>query len=226
MIATGTLGQAQYEVYVLTEAHIPQLMTLQQEVVEALENKAILQPLDDEELKFILRGNGLMIGVFVEEKLIAFRALLQPAIDDEHLGYDIGLTTQAQLKKVLYQEISNVHPAYRGFGLQRTMADMIMQQIDLTKFTVVCATVMPGNIASLKDKFSQGMHVAALKLKYGGKLRYVFMKEIVQEQKTSWAEEEWVAMSDTKAQQQLLKSGFIGISLKKTEEIWLVQYVK
>lgn len=226
MIATGTLGQAKYEVYVLTEEHIPQLMTLQLEVVEALENKAILQPLDDEELSFILRGNGLMIGVFVEEKLIAFRALLQPAIDDEHLGYDIGLTTEAQLKKVLYQEISNVHPAYRGFGLQRTMADIIMQQIDLTKFTVVCATVMPGNIASLKDKFSQGMHVAALKLKYGGKLRYVFMKEIVQEQKTSWAEEEWVVMSDTKAQQQLLKSGFIGISLKKAEEIWLVQYVK
>lgn len=226
MIATGTLGQAQYEVYVLTEAHIPQLMTLQQEVVEALENKAILQPLDDEELKFILRGNGLMIGVFVEEKLIAFRALLQPAIDDEHLGYDIGLTTEAQLKKVLYQEISNVHPAYRGFGLQRTMADMIMQQIDLTKFTVVCATVMPGNIASLKDKFSQGMHVAALKLKYGGKLRYVFMKEIMQQQKTMWTEEQWVAMNDTTAQQQLLKSGFIGISLKKAEEIWLVQYVK
>ena len=226
MIATGTLGQAQYEVYVLTEAHIPQLMTLQQEVVEALENKAILQPLDDEELKFILRGNGLMIGVFVEEKLIAFRALLQPAIDDEHLGYDIGLTTEAQLKKVLYQEISNVHPAYRGFGLQRTMADMIMQQIDLTKFTVVCATVMPGNIASLKDKFSQGMHVAALKLKYGGKLRYVFMKEIMQQQKTMWTEEQWIAMSDTIAQQQLLKSGFIGISLKKAEETWLVQYVK
>ena len=226
MIATGILGQAKYEVYVLTEEHIPQLMTLQLEVVEALENKAILQPLDDEELSFILRGNGLMIGVFVEEKLIAFRALLQPAIDDEHLGYDIGLKTEAQLKKVLYQEISNVHPAYRGFGLQRTMADIIMQQIDLTKFTVVCATVMPGNIASLKDKFSQGMHVAALKLKYGGKLRYVFMKEIVQEQKTSWAEEEWVVMSDTKAQQQLLKSGFIGISLKKAEEIWLVQYVK
>ena len=226
MIATGTLGQAQYEVYVLTEAHIPQLMTLQQEVVEALENKAILQPLDDEELKFILRGNGLMIGVFVEEKLIAFRALLQPAIDDEHLGYDIGLTTEAQLKKVLYQEISNVHPAYRGFGLQRTMADMIMQQIDLTKFTVVCATVMPGNIASLKDKFSQGMHVAALKLKYGGKLRYVFMKEIMQQQKTMWTEEQWVAMNDTTAQQQLLKSGFIGISLKKAEETWLVQYVK
>lgn len=226
MIATGTLGQAVYEVHVLTEAHIPQLMTLQLEVVEALENKTILQPLDEDELSFILRGNGVMIGVFVEGKLIAFRALLQPEIDDEHLGYDIGLTTVAELKKVLYQEISNVHPHYRGFGLQRTMADLIMQQMDLTKFTVVCATVMPGNIASLKDKFSQGMHVAALKYKYGGKLRYVFMKDFMREEQATWQEEAFVSMDDTETQQQLLKAGFVGRSMKQDEETWLVQYVK
>ena len=226
MTATGFLGNDVYEVHVLNETHIPQLMTLQLEVVEALENKAILQPLDEEELSFILRGNGVMIGVFVEGKLIAFRALLQPEIDDEHLGYDIGLSTEGELKKVLYQEISNVHPNYRGYGLQRTMADIIMQQVDLTKFNVVCATVMPGNIASLKDKFSQGMHVAALKFKYGGKLRYVFMKDLTCEEKVAWQEEQFISMDDTEGQQQLLKSGFVGRTMKKDGETWLVQYVK
>lgn len=226
MIASGLLGDAAYEVHLLNESHIQKLMTLQLEVVEALEDKAILQPLDEGELNFILRGNGVMIGVFVEEKLIAFRALLQPELDDEHLGYDIGLTTEDELKKILYQEISNVHPAYRGYGLQRTMADIIMQQVDLTKFNVVCATVMPGNIASLKDKFSQGMHVAALKLKYGGKLRYVFMKDLMREGNTSWRQEQFVPMNDTKGQQALLKSGFVGKSMKKTGDNWLVQYVK
>ena len=226
MIATGTLGQAVYEVHVLTEAHIPQLMTLQLEVVDALENKAILQPLDEGELGFILRGHGVMIGVFVDGELIAFRALLQPEMDSEHLGYDIGLTTEAELKKVLYQEISNVHPAYRGFGLQRTMADIIMQQIDLTKFTVVCATVMPGNIASLKDKFSQGMHIAALKYKYGGKLRYVFMKDLMRKENAVWREEAFISMDETEGQQQLLKAGFVGRSMKKDGDSWLIQYVK
>ncbi len=226
MIASGLLGDAAYEVHLLNESHIQKLMTLQLEVVEALEDKAILQPLDEGELNFILRGNGVMIGVFVEEKLIAFRALLQPELDDEHLGYDIGLTTEDELKKILYQEISNVHPAYRGYGLQRTMADIIMQQVDLTKFNVVCATVMPGNIASLKDKFSQGMHVAALKLKYGGKLRYVFMKDLMREGSVAWQQERFVPMDDTKGQQALLKSGFVGKSMKKTGDNWLVQYVK
>lgn len=225
MIATGFLGNAQYDVYILNETYIPELIALQQEVVDALPNKALLQPLDEEELSFILRRNGLMIGVFVDEKLIAFRALLEPMIDEEHLGYDIGLKTDEELQKVLYQEISNVHSEYRGYGLQRTMAEIIMQQVDETKFNTVCATVMPGNIASLKDKFSQNMHIAALKLKYGGKLRYVFMKTLPYKE-YEWTEEQFVSMNDTEAQQQLLKTGFIGISMKADGSVWLIQYVK
>lgn len=225
MIATGFLGSTPYEVYVLNESHIPQLMNLQYEVIDALENKAILQPLDEQELRYILSGNGIMIGVFVQEKLIAFRALLEPALDEEHLGYDIGLSTENELKKVLYQEISNVHPNFRGYGLQRTMADIIMQQVDITRFNIVCATVMPGNIASLKDKFSQGMHIANLKYKYGGKLRYVFAKSL-KEQTRSYSREVLLDMKDTKEQQRLLKEGYVGLAMQKDGENWLVQYVK
>ena len=225
MIATGFLGSTPYEVYVLNESHIPQLMNLQYEVIDALENKAILQPLDEQELRYILSGNGIMIGVFVQGKLIAFRALLEPALDEEHLGYDIGLSTENELKKVLYQEISNVHPNFRGYGLQRTMADIIMQQVDITRFNIVCATVMPGNIASLKDKFSQGMHIANLKYKYGGKLRYVFAKSL-KEQTRSYSREVLLDMKDTKEQQRLLKEGYVGLAMQKDGENWLVQYVK
>lgn len=225
MIATGFLGQEPYEVHLLTKAHIPQLERLQQDVFDGLTNKSILQPLDEGELSFILEGNGVMIGVFVKETLIAFRALLEPEIDEEHLGYDIGLTTDDQLKKVLYQEISNVHPDFRGFGLQRTMADIIMEQVDTSRFKVVCATVMPFNIASLKDKFSQGMHVAALKLKYGGKLRYVFAKYL-DKTPQPWSEEALLSMADTEGQQKLLKDGYVGIAMQAKADGWLVKYVK
>ena len=42
-----------------------------------------------------------------------------------------------------------------------------------SKYDYVCCTVAPFNIPSLKDKFSQGMEIAALKEKYGGSMRYV-----------------------------------------------------
>lgn len=226
MIATGFLGEVPYEVEVLTEAHIPQLNVLQEAVVAALPDKAILQPLDEDELRNILQGNGLMIGVFVEGSLMAFRALLKPGLEEEeHLGLDVGLTTEVQLKQVLYQEISNVHPQFRGYGLQRTMADIIMQQVNTSEFSVICATVMPFNIASLKDKFSQGMHVAALKYKYGGKLRYVFAKFLNEEAKDYESELE-LSMADTEGQQKLLEEGYIGISMRQDESKWLVKYVK
>lgn len=225
MIANGYLGETPYEVHVLTEAHIPQLNVLQQAVVEALSDKAILQPLNESELRNILRGNGLMIGIFVAEELMAFRALLKPELDEEHLGLDVGLSTEAQLQKVLYQEISNVHPQYRGYGLQRTMAEIIMKQVDPVEFPVICATVMPFNIASLKDKFAQGMHVAGLKYKYGGKLRYVFVKFLNEEPKVFENEVE-ISMADTEGQQKVLKEGYIGISIRPNGSDWLVNYVR
>ncbi|OCS85222.1 GNAT family N-acetyltransferase [Caryophanon latum] len=211
-----------YDVQKLTLAHIPQLQTLQQQVIDALPDKTMLQPLDESELRFILEGNGVMIGLFADEQLIAFRALLEPPIDDEHLGRDIG---HANLDEVLYQEISNVHPDHRGQGLQQQMAQHIMQYVDTNKHKIVCATVMPFNIASLKDKFAQRMHVAALKLKYGGKLRYVFAKSLVEE--TAWEDEAIVVpMGETEAQQQLLRDGYFGVSMERRGDGWFVLYKK
>ena len=222
MIAAGFLGENPYEVYVLNETHVPALMTLQQQVVAALPDQAILQPLDEEELLFILRGHGVMIGIFVAGHLIAFRALLEPTFDEEHLGRDIGLA-EDELAQVLYQEISNVHPNFRGHGLQQVMAGIIMQQVNVEKHPIICATVMPYNIASMKDKFSQGMYVAALKYKYGGKLRYVFAKHL-NEPLILQGESIEISMGDTEGQQLLLKQGYVGVSMHTLNDDWVVTY--
>jgi len=207
----------------LTEADLSIIQAVQEDVCAALENPAILQPLSDEELLNILRDNGVMIGIFTSERLIAFRALLKPQVDeDEHLGADVGAKDFA---RVLYQEISNVHPDYRGHGLQKLMARWIMDEIDLAHFDWICATVMPYNIASLKDKFTQGMYVYALKLKYGGKLRYVFGKDLHSTRKFTSASIH-VSMGDTEKQQQLLADGFVGVAMEPFNDDWLVEYRK
>ena len=207
----------------LTEADLSSIQAVQADVCAALENPAILQPLSDEELLNILRGNGVMIGVFVSEMLVAFRALLKPMADeDEHLGADVGA---ADFTRVLYQEISNVHPDFRGHGLQKLMAGWIMDEIDIAQFDWICATVMPYNIASLKDKFAQGMYVHALKLKYGGKLRYVFGKDLRGPQKFT-QDSVHVLMGDTKKQQQLLAEGYVGIAMEPVDGDWVVEYRK
>ena len=207
----------------LTESDLSIIQAVQADVCAALENPAILQPLSDEELLNILRGNGVMIGVFVSERLVAFRALLKPQIDeDEHLGADVGAN---DFSRVLYQEISNVHPEFRGHGLQKLMARWIMDEVDLAHYDWICATVMPYNIASLKDKFAQGMYVYALKWKYGGKLRYVFGKNLHDNREFTSASVH-VSMGDTEKQQQLLADGFVGTLMQYVDENWLVEYRK
>ena len=207
----------------LTMDDIDAIEQLQVEVCAALDDPNILQPLSRDELTNILGGNGVMIGVFNEVECIAFRALLKPDInEEEHLGRDVGAS---DLSRVLYQEISNVHPNYRGQNLQKRMAQYILQQVDLSSYDWMCATVMPFNIASLKDKFSQGMKVYALKLKYGGKLRYVFGKPLRCEEK-AFTESQLVSMAKTEQQQQLIKQGYVGVSMQARDEDWFVQYVK
>ncbi|HDX9588675.1 TPA: GNAT family N-acetyltransferase [Bacillus pseudomycoides] len=221
----GTLKQTEqlFKVATLSPEHIEQILFVQDEVIEALENKENLQPLTVEEFKNILSGNGLMIGAFVGEQLIAFRALLVPPLDEDHLGLDIGLTGE-ELKRVIYQEVSNVHPTFQGNGLQKILAKVIMAQLKQSdhNYEYVCCTVAPFNIPSLKDKFAQGMEVAALKKKYSDRLRYVFVKELQGERQREWVNIEKLLMSDIAGQKRLLGDGYRGYEIEEQDgEYWV-----
>lgn len=223
-IYEGMLGETPFFVTELTTQHLQQIEDLQVEVYEALADKTILQPLSTEEFEYILNGQGMMIGAYAGEKLIAFRALLNPPIDEEHLGYDCGIP-EFEFNRVLYQEISNVSPKYRGYGLQKTLATVVMSNIDVEKYDYVCSTVKPFNIPSLKDKFSQDLVIKGLKIKYVDKLRYIFFKDLRRE-RPLLTEKQVINMGDTAAQQQLLKQGFLGTSMHEENNDWFVVYEK
>jgi len=197
---------------------------VQKEVLQVLDRPDSLSSLSENEYEYILTGGGKMVGVFADGWLVAFRALLVPGADAEHLGSDVGLDPN-DLESVIYQEISNVSPRYRGYQLQKMMATVLMEQLKKDDYKYVCATVAPFNIASLKDKFSQQMEIAALKLKYGGLLRYVFVKHL-HEKGSEWEAEQDVPMQDTKTQQKLLEEGWRGTNISCGPDGWLVRYSK
>ncbi|MDW3039213.1 GNAT family N-acetyltransferase [Bacillus pacificus] len=214
-----------FHVTLLTLENIEQILSLQNVVVETLEDKSRLQPLSLEEFQYILEGNGMMIGAFIKNELIAFRALLVPPIDDEHLGVDIGLP-ESELHRVIYQEISNVHPNCRGNGMQKILATVIMDELqkENSKYDYVCCTVAPFNIPSLKDKFSQGMEIAALKEKYGGSMRYVFVKELCGDNERDWTDIKSIPMNNAGGQQALLSEGYRGYEMEKVDGDFVVKF--
>lgn len=207
--------------------HVQGMLDLQHKVQKITPDRAILEPLSEEEFINILSGNGYMVGTFVEGELIAFRAMLVPSIDDvEHLGYDAGLMKE-ELHKVIYSEISVVHPQFRGNGLQTYMGKMVFRQIDQEKFSYVAATVAPGNIPSMKDKFSLHMEIVNLKEKYDGKLRYIFFHRLNEHKQTDTSTPEIIDIGAIEMQQKLLQIGYRGTAVEKgTDHTFNVMYKK
>lgn len=221
-------GNVPFKVRKLGVEDLEEILEVQTQVVQAMQGPGILQPLMKEEYQYILEGKGLMIGAFTGNEMIAFRALLIPPIDEEHLGRDIGLP-ENELPKVLYQEISNVLPAFRGNHLQKILAGVIMEELSKENYgcRYICCTVAPFNIPSLKDKFAQGMKIAALKEKYGGSLRYIFVKDLEEnkEKATLNQESTRIKMGDTEGQKKLILHGWRGIRMEEEEGDHWVVYV-
>ncbi|WP_087974491.1 hypothetical protein [Oceanobacillus rekensis] len=226
-LTTGKLhnGQTFYVRY-LNLQDLPNIIKLQSKVVKALPEPDVLQPLTIEEYTNILNGETLMIGVFVEEKLIAFRAMLVPENDEEGLGADIGLSEEV-FPTIIYSEISNVDPDFRKNGLQTYMGEILVNNINRKLFRYVLATVAPFNIPSLKDKFSLGMEIAVLKEKFDGKLRYVFVRDLNREARTDITlDVQNIKMEHIEQQQSLLMAGYRGVSVELIGNEWHVRFEK
>lgn len=215
-----------YTVRKLALDDLDKIIELQRIVAETLANKETLQTLSEEEYRYIINGKGLLLGAFIEEELIALRALMVPPIDEEHLGLAVGL--EKELDKIIYQEISMVNPKYRGNRLQQQLGQLIMKALDKSSlsFKYICCTVAPFNIPSLKDKFNQGMTVRAIIEIYGGKLRYVFVKKIKDNEKLQWNETKKVPTDQIEEQQKLLQDGWHGYKLEQDNNQHFVWYGK
>lgn len=150
--------------------NIEEIMQLQDSIYDHLEQKEVLEKLSREEFETCLE-QGYVAGVFYDEKLIALRMMYIPSLtEEEHLADDVGVNRE----RSIYSEISLVNPAHRGQKLQMKMGEYLIEQVRLSgDFDHIFSTVMPANLASLKDKFKLGFKIMRTRLKYGGKRRHI-----------------------------------------------------
>lgn len=149
---------------------IRQIMQLQDSVYEFLEQKEVLEKLTEEEFQKCLE-QGYVTGVYADDELIALRMMYIPSLnEEEHLADDVGVSRE----RSIYSEISLVNPEHRGQKLQMKMGEYLIEQVRASgDFDYIFSTVMPANLASLKDKFKLGFKIMRTRLKYGGKRRHV-----------------------------------------------------
>lgn len=154
----------------LNSNDIDEILQLQDSVYDFLEQKEVLQKLTREEFETCLE-QGYVTGIFYEDALIALRMMYIPSLNEqEHLADDVGV----ERERSIYSEISLVSPDHRGQKLQMKMGKHLIEQVrESGDFDHIFSTVMPTNLASLKDKFTLGFKIIRTRLKYGGKRRHI-----------------------------------------------------
>ncbi|TDM39984.1 hypothetical protein ETI08_13335 [Macrococcoides goetzii] len=179
---------------------------IQQRALDVLANPEELDPVPIEELTEDIR-KGLMAVAEIEGVVGAFRTMHIP--DEDYLGPYAGIK-DAQAAGLIYSDITIVDPDFRGLSLQRQLGEWLFTEV-AAQFNIVMATVHPDNTPSLKDKFHLGMHIIAMDQLYGGKLRFIFMKDLTQQFKFRDVVE--VERQETERINGLLDEGYRGIGL-------------
>ena len=228
MIETGTLKRCSpalsadkiaFEMRYLEKGDLPQIMAIQDIILNRLSRNDLLEAFSHEFMESHIGAKGFIIGIFVQNELIAFRNVYFPDVKDRewNLGYDIGLKSPDDLERVANLQMICVHPNFRGNSLGRRMNFNAIEIIRrMQRYTHLCATVSPYNYWNIRILLKSGFTIRKLKPKYNGKLRYVMYQNLIRPFDFSENNDRVsVRLTDIERQNELIRRGFIGVQLRE-----------
>lgn len=151
---------------------------------------------------------GRILGLFAEDRLIAYGVLGIPGPEDINFGEMIGLPPEDR-GRVAHIDGAAVLPAWRSNGLQRIL---IAWRLDLARRMgrdIALTTVAPENFPSLRNLLAEGMTIRALKQKFGG-WRYILRRDLDIPQPVPPENVRWLDVTDVEPQIELLERGYTG----------------
>jgi ribosomal protein S18 acetylase RimI-like enzyme len=206
-----------YEMRLITERELEEVVALQGFVYSKLPNKQVLYLDSYDEMMTDMRLGAKIIGVFNQDQdLIAYRYVGFPGYDNKNLGYDIKLP-EKELSKVVHLETTVVHPDYRGNGLQSATLQEMIPVIKEMGYKHMLCTVSPQNYFSLFNIMKNGLKIKALKKKYEdvnngkeGLWRFILHRNLEPISILNPRELLKTSINDMEKQERLIKEGFIG----------------
>jgi len=212
-----------YTIQRLAPQHLSAVVDLQQQARRhAAENDAIFMERPTDILAACLADEGVAVGAFVADQLVAFRLLYYPGKFNQ--GEYAGLPPE-EWNKVVHLEIGVVHPLHRGHALQRRLtAQVLAEADDLRCKRYLCSVVSPQNYPSIKDKLVVGMPVVRLLELPGGHWRYIFCRDRMKPAQFDEVAAISVSVNDRERQLQLLSQGYQGFRIEKLSHDTVLWY--
>lgn len=199
----------------LEKEHIDEIYELTSEVYRGIENKEIFSHDSKSDLEHLIDNGGAFIGVYDEDKLVAYRSLKVPDKED-NLAYDVDFFIDPE--KVLINDTVVVLKEYRGRNLQNITREKLEEKYKDSKFTHKMSTISPKNHRSYKNTLDSGYMLVALKKKYPDEFseegydRFILLKsEDINFDFTG--EEITIHSSETDKLREAFDSNYVGVAV-------------
>ena len=121
----------------------------------------------------------LYLAVDEDENVGAMFFAILPGLHPDNLGYDLNMEEE-QLKLCAMMDTAAVLPGVRGHHLQYEMMQHAEADLREMGYKYLLCTVHPENIFSRSNVMKQGYEKLLTKEKYGGFLRDIWMKQIIE----------------------------------------------
>ncbi len=203
---------------------VDEMKVLEAEIMAGLEDSDAFSPDEKNEILDDLERGAMIFGVFVKDKLRAYRYISFPKRTKANYGRDIGMNGK-ELDNVVNFTTTIVHPEYRGNRLQRKTMKHALEQLKGTEYRYLIATISPLNYYSLKNMIRSGFVIKKIKLKYGkiadeidGKIRYILLRDINDDIRKKYRKTIVVNNTEIDLQKNLIKNGYIGYDVDELDE--------
>lgn len=195
----------------LTIKHVPEILALQDLIIETLPDKKSYYREENDYFFKALQEGAYSLGLFDGENLVGYNIVSLPD-DIQNLGHEVELYGPA-LSKVAHWGPAAIHPSLQGRGLLKKIVAKQLKELKISGYDHVFLTIAPGNYSSLATVLQQGFLIKRIKLKFGNLLRYILHLDLSRSLKKPICQVR-VAGNDLESQKLLLKFGFYGYSVE------------
>ncbi|SHI84663.1 GNAT family N-acetyltransferase [Propionispora hippei] len=203
--------QLALEVKPLTIEHVPEILALQDLIIETLSDKKSYYREENDYFFKALQGGDYSLGLFDRGNLVGYNIVSLPD-DIQNLGYEVGLYESA-LSKVAHWGPAAIHPSLQGNGLLKKILVKQLKELKVSGYEHIFLTIAPCNYSSLAAVLQQGFLIKRIKLKFGNLLRYILHLDMSRTLKKPICQVR-VTGEDLESQKLLLTFGFYGYSVE------------
>ncbi|MCB1775952.1 MAG: hypothetical protein KDI50_00805 [Candidatus Competibacteraceae bacterium] len=224
----GQPTQVPFLARLLEPTALAEVQDIHQEALRHVPEPGLVRSDSEAFFAYHFSGEGHTLGVFAEDRLIAYGILSLPAGPD--YGYDrfledLGLPASEWPRMAQLTGVA-VRPEWRGNHLHRRLCAWRLELAHAVHRWQIAAVSAPGNPCSWRNLLAAGLWIKGIKLLGGQQLRYLLHADLRGSPPLDFASAVTVEVSAMTKQRRLLATGYWGYAAVVEKNVQQLRYAR